>query len=189
MRVECFHRINRISVYHLTTRCRRRILDPTARSKTPSTGEETLMSWRARIVLVEALLGLPGRLPSQYDDVRKLARIGGYIGLGVGLLLAAVFGSGLLAACLVVLAGSLLGGCVALWRRRSDVCLPNTVKPKREIEIIRCLGCGLMALAGIVATILRPNILTIFGILFFAWFALRYYYRQQDLTRLSDFSR
>ncbi len=146
------------------------------------------MDWSDRMDLAEALLGLPGKLPSQYEDVTKLARIGGFIGLAGGLFLGAL-GYGLLAVCLATLAGALLGGCTALYFRRTDFAFYHKVKPTRKIEVARCVGCGIMTVAGIVATILKPNVLTIFGIFFFGWFTLRYFHRQQALAQSTESSR
>ena len=145
------------------------------------------MDWSDRIDVAEALLGLPGKHPGRYEDVTKLARIGTLVGLGVGFVVGAE-GGGLLGFCVAIFAGSLLGGAVALHFRRIGAD-GAAVKPNRKIEIARCVGCALMSGASILASILKPNVLTVFGVPFFAWLALRFFHRQQALAQSSESSR
>ena len=144
------------------------------------------MDWSDRIDLAEALLGLPGKHPGKYEDVTKLARIGTLIGLGVGFLLGAE-GGRLLGFCLAIFAGSLLGGAIGLYIRRPGADCA-AVRLNRKIEIARSVGCALMAGFCFLASILKANILTIFGIFFFGWLAVRYFHRQQILTGYSESS-
>ena len=144
------------------------------------------MDWSDRMDLAEALLGLPGKLPSQYEDVTKLARIGTLVGLGGGFV-AAAEGGGFLAFCIAIFAGSLLGGGVALWLRRLRVSPRWVAKPRRGNEIAGCVVGAALTILCVVVSVWRPNILTIFGIFFFTWGTVRYFHRQQALAQSSEF--
>lgn len=146
------------------------------------------MNRKKTIELAEALLGLPGKRPGQYEDVTKLARIGTLAGLSGGFW-AATGGGGFLAFCVVTFAGSLSGGGVALLLRRLGVSFPRLAKAKRENEIAGCVAGALLTILCAVVSVWRPNILTIFGVFFFGWGTVRYFHRQQALAPLAQSSK
>jgi hypothetical protein len=140
------------------------------------------VKWRESIDLAEALLGLPGRRPGQYEDVTKLARIGTLVGLGGGLF-AAGEGGGFWCFCATIFAGCLLGGIVALWLKRIGVPPVRLSKTTRNIEIAGCIGCAVITALGVLVSIFRPTVLGILATLLFAWGTVRYFHRQQALAR------
>jgi Na+/proline symporter len=145
------------------------------------------MDWSSGIDLAEALLGLPSKYPGRYEDVTKLARVGTVVGLGCGFF-AAAEGGGFWAFCATIFAGCFCGGMIALWFRRMGVHFARWTKPNRRTEIAGCAAGALLAILCLVASVLKPNILTIFGIFFFSWGTVRYFHRQQALARLSESS-
>lgn len=143
------------------------------------------MDWSDGIDLAEALLGLPSKHPGRYEDVTKLARIGTLVGLGGGFF-AAAEGGGFLGFCLTIFAGCFLGGGVALWLRRTGVPSARLSKTTRRVEIARCVGCGVITAIGILVSVFRPTFIGILATLLFGWGTVRYFHRQQVLSRSSE---
>ena len=147
---------------------------------------DSCVKWNDKIDLFEALLGLPGRSNSQNEDVSKLARVGGFIGLGFGVPLSLALGS-ILPACLVAaIVGSFIGGGVGLWRRRSGLAAPQAPRLRRNVEIVRCVGLSVAMITCLVLSLLTPNALNILATFFFGWFAVRYFQRQRSVWHSSQ---
>ena len=121
------------------------------------TERSTQRNWRDRIDLLEALLGLPGRVLGRNEDVTKLARFGTLVGLSGGFF-AVAEGCGFVAFCAPIFAGSLLGG---QWPFGAGEWGRHLLGLKSLIGGLKSPGCiigSLMAFLSVVASVLEPNV-------------------------------